>query len=81
MAVLLTALMLFVAVEMLFSEHHCSDLLCPFCGLLRQKRFVPMAVPLLIFGFLMCLGLTQSLAPLLHLISGTLVDEKVKIIS
>ena len=73
--------MLFVSAEMLLSEHHCSDLLCPFCGLFRQKRYIPLAVPLLIFGFLMCLGPTQSLAPLLHLISGTLVDEKVKITS
>lgn len=81
LAILLIALMLFVALETLFTEHHCSDLLCPFCGLFRQKRFVPPAVPLLIFGLLLFLGWAKDRAPAVSLLSDTLVDEKVKITS
>lgn len=80
LAFILIALMLFLSFEVL-SCHHCSDLYCPICQALSQRRILLIALPVLIFGVLTAVGFVATVHLQPVSLSTSLVHEKVKITS
>ena len=86
---ILIALTLLLCLGMLFGHHHggglghhhSSDLYCPVCQILAQKKAFLAAMPLIIFGFLITAGAVTVVAPEPVSERYTLVAEKVKITS
>ncbi len=77
----LIALMLLICFGALLSHHSCSDMYCPVCQALAQRESVQAAMPLIVFGFFLPVGLALVAVPKPVSQKSTLVAEKVKITS